>query len=284
MASFPLPPWLSPPDIISAAARGASIGAELRGQDIQQASAADRLRSAYDQLALKEQYANERAADRQALMSQGLEIRRQALENQAQRNADLAQYQQGLLSERGKSDEARAKSAAELLGLRQQGLDLSTQRLQDAEKNATALQALREAAAKRPRFHSAGGVLYKEGADGSLIPMTQPSARHDLTDKEKVLMGMDVKEMKSIDDQLSSLTPSSGLFGIGSNREKIQALQDKKEELRKRIEGYGSNPNEAIMYHGNRPVVVDPTTKKVLRYADEPADMGTTDGSTDESD
>ncbi|HEX4922367.1 MAG TPA: hypothetical protein VFV92_16705, partial [Candidatus Bathyarchaeia archaeon] len=119
MASFQIPGWLNPPDIIGAAARGASIGAELRGQDIQQASAADRLRAAYDQLALKEQYANERAADRQALMSQGLEIRRQALENQAQRNADLAQYQQGLLSGREKSTEDLASYRDQLLAAKE---------------------------------------------------------------------------------------------------------------------------------------------------------------------
>ena len=115
-----LPPWLNPPDIVGAAARGASLGAELRGQDIQQASAADRLRAAYDQLALKEQYANERAAERQALAAQGLEIRRQALENQAQRNADLASYQQGLLGSKSDLLAQQAKNAENLASYRDQ--------------------------------------------------------------------------------------------------------------------------------------------------------------------
>ena len=279
MAAFQIPPWLNPPDIIGAAARGASIGAELRGQDIQQASAADRLRAAYDQLALKEQYANERAADRQALMSQGLEIRRQALENQAQRNADLAQYQQGLLAERGKSDEARAESAADLLGLREESLKQRT----DFENR---IAAAREAAGKSPKYHfgTQGEVIKVDPETGQVTTLQQPrgsgrpsafdlQTHSSLLAEEKALRRSlaDTPQLPGMEDsQLKTVNRIAQIHKQISDLEKKYSTQ--------------TLGNEAIMYHGNRPVVVDPTTKKVLRYADEPADMGTTDGSTDESD
>lgn len=222
MAAFQIPPWLNPPDIIGAAARGASIGAELRGQDIQQASAADRLRAAYDQLALKEQYANERAADRQALMSQGLEIRRQALENQAQRNADLAQYQQGLLSERGKSDEARARSAAELLGLKQQGLENQAQRIKDLQDAAATNADLRRQALEQ------GAQRIKDLREYRGSKLSEP---------EKALMGADVSELKGLEKQIGSTEEHGfGLFHpFGGNKSQMDALRKRAADLREHI-------------------------------------------------
>lgn len=56
-----IPPWLQPPNFLGAMEGGARLGIASRAQDIEQQSAADRLRLAYDQIAKQEQMANIRA-------------------------------------------------------------------------------------------------------------------------------------------------------------------------------------------------------------------------------
>lgn len=56
-----LAPWNTPPNFLGAMQAGASLGAQLRGQDIARSEAADRLSLAYNQLAAEEQQRNESA-------------------------------------------------------------------------------------------------------------------------------------------------------------------------------------------------------------------------------
>lgn len=111
-------PWLMQSNPLEMARSGASLGLQMRGQDIEQAQAGDRLRLAYDQLAAEERQRAREVQTRQELAAATMSLKaqqlrdlmqhRQELEAVAmQRQKDLANYQQGVLREKAIADELR---------------------------------------------------------------------------------------------------------------------------------------------------------------------------------
>lgn len=90
----PIAPWLIPTDVIGSMSRGAQLGLSARSQDEAEASAADRLRLAYDQMAQEERRASELSAFRQQQAAQALQMKHeQAQMLNAYRQAEIQQKQ-----------------------------------------------------------------------------------------------------------------------------------------------------------------------------------------------
>jgi hypothetical protein len=126
MALAPIAPWIVPPDYTKVMEAGASLGATLREQDIKASESADRLQSAYGQLAMKEQYMNEIA---QAKLKQSQA--ESDYKHQAAANALAFRYQQA--QDKQAYESARLQQFGEGLGLRQQNLQLATEKMKDLE-------------------------------------------------------------------------------------------------------------------------------------------------------
>ncbi len=88
-----LGPWNAPPNFLQAMSAGASAGAQLRGQDIAQSEAGDRLQLAYTQLASEEKQRNEAAKARLAAATAAMQFRQEQL-------SLLDRYRQDTLKQR----------------------------------------------------------------------------------------------------------------------------------------------------------------------------------------
>lgn len=102
-----LGPWNAPPNFVGAMSAGASAGTALRGQDIAESEAGDRLTLAYQQLAAEERQRTEMAKQRMQAASAAMQLKQQQL-------SLLDQYRQGKLT----VDAARAKTAQDALALK----------------------------------------------------------------------------------------------------------------------------------------------------------------------
>lgn len=88
-----IPPWLVPPNFIGAAEGGARLGLSARSQDIEEQSAADRLKLAYDQLAKQERVASMQAQQKLQLGEAANKLRmahEEALQSHYQTMQDTA--------------------------------------------------------------------------------------------------------------------------------------------------------------------------------------------------
>lgn len=226
MALEALPPWLQvTPETYQGAMRsGSALGAQLRGQDIAQGEARDRLGLAYAQLQSQEERASEQAQAKLQLAHAQLTARQQqselmasfrerALEQAQQRQDELAQYRAAGLAE-------KQKSGAEMMDLRERRLqDLNTYRegIEGARAKSEALQekntALREAALKAPR----------------------------LTEADKALMGADVADLKGLEKKIETTQPRSlvgKILHLGGNAQEIADMKSEALKLRSKIASY----------------------------------------------
>lgn len=118
----PLPAWVNPPSYLAAMQGGASIGTQLRGQDIAQAEAQDRLALAYQSLAQQEAERDDRARERRDQFAAANALRG--------RNLDmLQQWHQGQLAQEQASVGQRATAAEMTNKFRQGQLQLGRDKL-----------------------------------------------------------------------------------------------------------------------------------------------------------
>lgn len=99
--------WNQIPNFLEAIRAGAGLGAQLRGQDIAESEAGDRLQLAYDQLATQEREASERAR-------LAHENQRAALALRAEQQSSMEQYRRDQIKAR-EQQLGQAASAAQAL-------------------------------------------------------------------------------------------------------------------------------------------------------------------------
>lgn len=158
-------PWLQPTDVLGAMSRGAQLGLAQRSQwdteareQSQEAQAADRLRLAYDQMAMEERRASEAAQARQQQASAALLLRKQEAE---------------MLNEFRKGELARSAAAQAL----------QAQHFDELKRHNMALEG-------KPRYHNVSGVgLVQENPDGT-VKTVMPSGPKEMTEGEKTRLGL----------------------------------------------------------------------------------------------
>jgi hypothetical protein len=124
MAAFgAIPPWLDDREGLMGAVRaGASLGATLRGQDIAQNEAKDRLSLAYAQLAAENDRADQAANAKLELAHSALDakaqqnellnsFRERALQQQEERSQQLGTYRDAMLKQQGEAADLRQQLA-----------------------------------------------------------------------------------------------------------------------------------------------------------------------------
>lgn len=160
-------PWLQPTDVLGAMSRGAQLGLAQRSQwdteareQSQEAMAADRLRLAYDQMAMEERRASEAAQARQQQASAALLLRKQEAEM-------LNEFRKGELA-------TRAAAQA-----------LQAQHFDELKRHNMAMEG-------KPRLHNVAGVgLVQENADGTIkTVMPKPDQAKEPTPEQKARLGM----------------------------------------------------------------------------------------------
>lgn len=135
---MPLPPWIYPQSPLQAIEAGANVGLQLRGQDIAQSEAGDRLKLAYAQLSQEENARNQAAKARMEMANATMALKSQQLT---------------LL------DKYRQQRVAEQQAALEQQKDIATMRL-------------------RPRLHfGTDGEVLAEQPDGSISQVRPPRTK-----------------------------------------------------------------------------------------------------------
>lgn len=154
----PIAPWLIPTDVVGSMSRGAQLGLSARSQDEAEASAADRLRLAYDQMATEERRSSELQKYRMDQAAQSLLLKKQEHEM-------LNAYRQGELQTRAAAQALQAKHFDEL------------------KRHNMAMEG-------RARLHNVAGVgLVQEDADGN-VDVVMPSGEKEPTAEQKARLAL----------------------------------------------------------------------------------------------